>query len=220
MRSRTSSSSRGGSVPDFRAAVRAPSASATLGRRLTRDATPRLIRSPWPRSTTGMSANADDGATRVMWVSLARCLAAHCGDGPRRQDRRPGEEMVVLTDAAQQSLGAHDAAAHSRHRENLVPLEGDQRATDHLLEAVDDLLAAVETGQLGIGINAVDFQHLSSGGQPPREIRFGRAQAGLLPIKNADDLSVVAEDGVGQPGVVPAHRGVTGLLRLVAPQPV
>ena len=48
-----------------------------------------------------------------------------------------------------------------------------------------------------IGVNAVDFQHLSSGGQPPREIRFGRAQAGLLPIQNADDLSVVAEDGVG-----------------------
>src|SRR5271156_6477680 len=173
MRSRTSSSSRGGSVPDFRATVRAPSASATFGRRLTRDATPRLIRSPWPRSTTGRSANADDGATRVMWASVARCLAAHCRDGPRRQDRYPGEEMVVLADAAQQSLGAHDAAAHPHHRENLVPLEGDQRAADHLFEALDDLLAAVKPGQLGIGVNAVDFQRLSSGGQPPREIGFG-----------------------------------------------
>src|SRR5271154_5122660 len=182
MRSRTSSSSRGGSVPDFRAAVRAPSASATFGRRLTRDATPRLIRSPWPRSTTGMSANADDGATRVMWVSVARCLAAHCRDRPRRQDRCPGEEMVALTDAAQQSLGAHDATAHSRHRENLVPLEGDQRATDHFLEAVDDMLAAVETGQLGVGVNAVDFQHLSAGGPPPPAICFGRAPGGLVPI--------------------------------------
>lgn len=32
---------------------------------------PRLIRSPWPKSTTGTSANADDGAMRVMVVSLA-----------------------------------------------------------------------------------------------------------------------------------------------------
>src|SRR6202034_805496 len=198
MRSRTSSSSRGGSVPDFRAALSAPSASATFGKRPTRDATPRLIRSPWPRSTTGMSANADDGATRVMWVSVARCLAAHCRDGPGRQDWGSCQEVVTLTDAAQQGLGAHDAAAHPCHRENLVPVEIDQRATDHLLEPVDDLLAAVEARQLGIGVNAVDFQHLSTGGQPPREICFGRAQAGLLPIQNADDLSVVAEDRGGE----------------------
>src|SRR5271168_833908 len=163
MRNRTSSRSRGGSVPDRRAALRAPSASATFGSRPTMAATPRLIRSPWPKSTTGTSANADDGAMRVMVVSLARRLVAHCRDGPRRYDRCPGEEVVALADAAQQDLCAQDATSHARHREDLIPVEIDQRAADHLFVAASHLLAAFETRQLGIGVKAVDFQHLSTG---------------------------------------------------------
>ncbi len=85
-----------------------------------------------------------------------------------------------------------------------------QLAPDHLLEVADHLLAAVEPRQLRIGVNAVDFQHLSTGRQPPREIRLGRTQARLLPVQHADDLPGVIEDGVGQPGVVPAHRHLAG----------
>jgi hypothetical protein len=66
MRSRTNSSSRGDNVPLVRrAAVKEPSASAAAGSRPIIPATPRLIRSPWPRSVVGTAANAAEGTIRV-----------------------------------------------------------------------------------------------------------------------------------------------------------
>jgi hypothetical protein len=53
------------------------------------------------------------------------------------------EEVVGLSIRAQQNLRAQNGAPHPHHRKDLVPVEIDQRAADHLLVAPDHVRAAI-----------------------------------------------------------------------------
>ena len=104
--------------------------------------------------------------------------------------------------------------------ENLVPPQCLQWPADHVFIAADDVGAAVETRQFGVGVDPVDLHGLSAGGQPPGEVGLCRAQACLLPVQDTDNLTGVIEDRVGQSGVAPAHRQFGLLGRPVPIEPV